>query len=295
MAKAIQAFGAPSYPVPMGGMCMSTRFHMNASGIQSAESRPRSSLERIVFQRLLRAKGVSCITTADPSLAEYSGAQTTREFAKVKYIPEIGMGVPRIAKSEARTRFHIAKDDRVILVYGMITRRKGIEELLNAIATQHRDTRLKVLVVGEADAEMRSMLRSATEKSTCSCIPVATHLEFADAETEEAAFAASDAVWVAYRQHSVMSGVFYQAVCCGIPVITADYGILPWLASKYGVGISVSLDDPHATGKRIVNLLTDERQYAIHRRRAEAIREPHLPGNFGRAICDAIIESLADF
>ena len=292
MSRAIQFLGAPSYPAPMGGMFMSATFHMARRGIQSAESRTRSSLERIVFQRLLRAKGITCITTADPSLHEYARTQKAPEFAKVKFVPEIGMDPPRIQKSEARARFGIADDDRVILVFGMVTKRKGIKDLLNALATHKRDTRLKVLVVGEADAEITSFLRSFDEKNSHNHPLLTTHLEFADAATEEAAFAASDAVWVAYRQHSVTSGVFYQAICCGIPVITADYGVLPWLTAKYGVGISVSLDDPRATGERIADLLADEAQYAAYCRQAQAIREPHLPGNFARAICDAIVESV---
>ena len=71
-------------------------------------------------------------------------------------------------------------------------------------------------------------------------------------------------------------------------MITADYGVLSRIASEYDVGISVNLDDARGTGERIANLFNDERQYAVYRRNAEAVRGKHLPVNFGRAVCDVI-------
>ena len=99
MMRAVQMLGAPSYPVAMGGMCMSATFHLCDFGVESGESGVRMKLQRMVFERVLRAKGVACITTADPMLAKFASGQKKLEYGKVKYVPEIGMDVPGIGKA----------------------------------------------------------------------------------------------------------------------------------------------------------------------------------------------------
>jgi glycosyltransferase involved in cell wall biosynthesis len=109
---------------------------------------------------------------------------------------------------------------------------------------------------------------------------------------QERCFAAADAVWVAYRNHSTMSGVFSQAMSCSLPVIGPNYGLLSWLISEYGVGICVDIDKPTETGLQIVEMLRSDEMMRGFRYKARRISKEHLRENFGNIICDAITSGL---
>jgi glycosyltransferase involved in cell wall biosynthesis len=291
MNNAVQLFGAPSYPTPFGGTVMRARFHMKAIGVSGAKSTAAGLIEGFNFRRLLSAKGVSCVTTADPGLADFCHSQRERTFKKVKYVPEIGMLRPSIGRDEARARFGFRPNDRVILVYGLISKRKGIDELLQAVRRLERDSPIKVLVAGQPDEEMRLVLQSKFDDLKSERLRLL--LGFVDYDLENTVFAAADAVWVAYKNHSTMSGVFYQAVCCGLPVIAPNYGILHWLAGKHGTGITVDPDAAEETGRQLTKLLCDGEEYAEISQKARDLASFHSPESFGRAVCDAIFCSCS--
>ncbi len=289
MDKAIQAFGSPSFPTPFGGMCMRPRFHMKALGISCGCSQAGSLLGRWSFRRLLGARGIACITTADPSLSDFCLRQTSRRFRKVRYVPEIGMGPPSWCKSDAKAQLGFSPDDRVILVYGVLSGRKAIADLLHAIETQGDRSSLRALIVGQPDRETQQLL---CERGPPESRRFKTILGFTDPRAEERIFAAADAVWVAYKDHSTMSGVFYQGICSHIPVITADYGILKWLAARQDVGISVDPTNPAETGVKLARLFDARTDYDRFCNNAIQLASHHRPVEFGSQTCDAIEDAL---
>jgi len=289
--QAILLRGSPSGTVPMGGMSMRVRFHMRAAGIDSRVTRAASVAGALAFRRLLKLPSVRCVTTADPTLGEYSRGRGTKDFRKVRYVPELGMVVPAMDVTEARTYLGLEKRQHVVLVYGAISVRKGIPELLSAVA-RLGDLPLCVLIVGQADDKAREFLETPYVMKMVNAGRVKLRMSYSGDLDEAAAFAAADAVWVAYRNHSTMSGVFLQAVCAHRPVITADYGILPWLAARDGVGISVDATDPDSTAGRIADLFSDHGKYDTYRENTVRIAARHLPSSFGSSVCDAIASSL---
>jgi glycosyltransferase involved in cell wall biosynthesis len=286
MDKAIQFLGAPSYPTPFGGACMRVRFHMKAVGVRGAAFSAAGMLEALTFRRLLTAKGVACVTTADPSLVRFCEAQRSKKFRKVRFFPEMGMDRPSISGNEARTQLGFGAEDRIVLVYGMITERKGIRELFNSLDTLGPNSPIKVVIAGPQDDDTRNFLAANINSRYAQRVRLIDgHV---DRDLEGTLFAAANAVWVAYKGHSTMSSVFYQAACCGLPVIASNYGILSWLVEEQGVGISVNPQDPAKTGELIYKLLCGGSEYAGICKNSEELARLHSPANFARAVCDAI-------
>ena len=114
---------------------------------------------------------------------------------------------------------------------------------------------------------------------------------FSGRETEAIALAASDAVCVAYKDHALMSAVFCQAMCSGVPIISPNYGLLAWLAGKYCVGIAVDIQDPLATGNALARLFEDRASYTEYCENARRHAQEHAPSAFGRAVCESVLES----
>jgi glycosyltransferase involved in cell wall biosynthesis len=290
MDKAIQLLGAPSRPTPMGGMTMRVRFHLNRLGVETHRSL-LSSLASWSFSQLLRTRSLASVTTADPSLLSYCERQPAARYRKVFYVPEIGMEPPAVPAAEARAAFGLRADDRVILVFGFIDERKAYDELIEAICTAEVD-RVRILVVGNARDSAREALDGVKYEPLRRRGILVTRLGFAEDEVQARAFAAADLVWVAYRNHSTMSGVFSQAMSCALPVIAPNYGLLSWLVSEYKVGIQVDIGNPSATGSQINALLQDQEALRTLRRNAAHLAAKHSPRNFGSAVCDAIAAGL---
>jgi glycosyltransferase involved in cell wall biosynthesis len=284
MDKAMLVLGPPSPRKAMGGMCMRVRFHMPYIEGQASRHSVKVTFGEMQLRRLASIAGV---TTADPALFEFcqNGGGSLRN---IRFVPEIGMERPSISKIDARRKLGIAESDRVILVYGGLTPKKAVAELVAATALIPEEQRVLVLAVGKPDEWMTGYLATAEARLAMEQRRLVVHGRFADRALEEAAFASADAAWVAYNDAGSMSGVFFQAVCSGLPVIAPMKGILRWLVRRHGVGISVDPQDAPATAKTILSLLSDPHALQTVRANTEAIAERHLPSTFGDAVCDAI-------
>ncbi len=287
MDKAIQVLGAPSHPVPMGGMMMRVRFHLKQLGVETHRSL-FPSLASLSFAGLLGARSLAAVTTADPTLVKYCEGKRQSKYRKVTYVPEIGMVAPRRDSATAKKEFGFRPESRVILIYGSIEVRKAFTELIEAIAGAESIPSIRILIVGQPDQAARETLESTKYEELRRKGVLATRLGFADTETQDLAFAAADVVWVAYRNHSTMSGVFSQAMSCSLPVIGPNYGLLSWLVSEYKVGICVDINNPREIGSRIVEMLQNAESMEAFRRKAAQISLSHLPRSFAGAVCDAI-------
>jgi glycosyltransferase involved in cell wall biosynthesis len=291
MDDAIAILGTPSRPVPMGGMVMRIRYHLKQLGVETSRSLG-TQIEMLSFSRLLKARGVALVTTADPSFAKYCAQQSAAGYRKVHYVPELGMRAPPLDAASAKRAFGFRPDDKVVLIYGAIDARKAFAELIAAVSGPMLSDRIRVLIVGRPDEPSATVLNGAGYEALRRQGVLVNMLEFADRNLQEKCFAAADAVWVAYRNHSTMSGVFSQAMSCSLPVIGPNYGLLSWLISEYSVGICVDIDKPTQTGLQILKMLCNEEIMQGFRNKASRMSREHLPENFGNTICDAITSGL---
>jgi|GEM_PF-6469245 len=286
MDKAILILGPPSRPIPAGGMAMRVKFHLTDLRAQAKTNRP--SFGSYLFSRLLGVPKLSVVTTADPYLIDVCKMHREPRYRKLRYVPELGMLPPLIDRATAKTGFGFEPNDRVILVFGCIDGRKAFAELVDAVLTQPKHTRLRVLIVGPPTVGAAAILSGSKYDDLRRAGILVTRLEFSDVTKQTPAFAAADVVWVAYRNHSTMSAVFYQAISCSKPVIAPNYGLISWLATNYDVGIQVNIDDPEGTGSAITKLFQDSARFDVFVSNARALSNSYLPQNFGAGVCDAI-------
>ena len=193
MDKAIQMLGVPSHPVPMGGMVMRARFHLRELGVETHRSLV-PSLAPWAFSRLLRVRDLVIVTTADPTLAQYCENKRTARYRKVAYIPEIGMTPPTRDSVLAKEELGFARDDKVILIFGAIDKRKAFLELGAALECIEPAERVRLLIVGQPDRVALQTLGSGRLAELRRKGTLVTRLGFADDATQETAFAAADFV-----------------------------------------------------------------------------------------------------
>jgi glycosyltransferase involved in cell wall biosynthesis len=188
----------------------------------------------------------------------------------------------------ARAALGIAPAQTLVLLYGALHQRKGVAELLAALADPRMPAEVAALVAGAQDP--------FTERTLAA--PAAARLRahgrlyeapgFLDDAAEARAFAAADLVWLGYRNFNAGSAVLVQAGVVGLPCVATDRGLVAWTVERYGLGITVDTGDPDAIVAGVQRLALDRQLRRECGPRGRAFAARRTPEQFGRGICDAI-------
>ncbi len=190
-----------------------------------------------------------------PQLAARSGLPESR----IRVVPHGSYDVFRQAdldRGAARKLLGVPQDARLVLFFGEIRAEKNLDGLVRAMARvreQIPDAYLlaagkirhvdPAVIVAEID---RLGLRDAVDFR-----PV-----YVDDAHVDAHFAAADVVALPYRDIT-QSGVVFQAMTAGVPVVATDTGALGHTVREAGCGLVVAPGDEPALAGALVELLRD--------------------------------------
>jgi glycosyltransferase involved in cell wall biosynthesis len=152
--------------------------------------------------------------------------------AKVEVVP-FGINdvipVARLSRSEARQRLRLGADEKVLLFFGNIAPYKGVEDLLQAMATLVReDKRFRLILAGRVKdrtceaywAELERLIQSL---GLGACIR--QEIRYVPDEEAGLFFRAADVSVLPYRR-VYQSGVVALSYAQGVPVVASDAGSL---------------------------------------------------------------------
>lgn len=258
---AIAFLGSPFEHTPWNGIVMRPSFHYREMDIVCPAS-AGSRLKKRLFLRLLAERNLKTLFTTDETLKVYIDNKWTKFSNRLEkyhdpvHLPE------KWEKNEARRFLGIPASVPLILIYGAITGRKGVDRLLLAFNEYQFPKGAHVLLAGKQSEDVQQILRG---------YPLAQKLMkehrlhqlpgFIDADQEIASLSAADILWLGYRDHYVMSGVLVQAGRMGLPVIADECGLIGWYTSKYSLGVVVKSSDTHEVA-RAVRILIEDKEFA---------------------------------
>lgn len=230
---ALPLLGSPFGATPWLGITMRAGFHHHRVGVRAPRQPLVNAVKTLLFRRALRTPGLKTLLSIDPTLPAWHGE---RGGAALTYLadpsPDPRFDMTPATRAAARARLGLAPDSGpVLLVYGAITARKGVRELVCALAT-HR-TAPRLVVAGAQDDDIRAWLPAAAAGLS----PPPLLLDRFIPEAEEAdLFSACDAVWLGYQGHYGMSGVLVQAYRFGKPVLATADGLIGWFCGGRDLG-----------------------------------------------------------
>jgi len=220
---ALPFLGSPFDGAPWLGITMRSSFHHRKVGVKAPDRRIVNTVKACLFRQAVQAKGMRALLSIDPTLSEWSAHTLGQRAAAVRYLADPFPDAQADDPAAARAKLGLSPRTRHVLVYGSITDRKGIRELVAALETMHDAPTL--VVAGEQDGETREFLRAHAQRLT----PAPILLDhFITNEMEFELFSACDAVWLGYKGHYGMSGVLVQAYRFGKPVIATAEGLIGW-------------------------------------------------------------------
>lgn len=250
---ALPFFGSPFGDTPWIGITMRATFHHRSVGIKAPRRPIVNAVKARLFRRATETHGLLTLLSIDPTLPGWSERawpvkrpeRPAGTRASIAYLadpcPEARADDPLAARS--RLRFGPGPH---LLVYGSITERKGIRELVVALEQMVQPPTL--VVAGEQDALTRAFLHVHTRTLTPEPIVldcfVANELEFD-------LFSACDAVWLGYKGHYGMSGVLVQAYRFGKRVVATSEGLIGWFCAGGTFGPVLDALSPEAIARGI--------------------------------------------
>lgn len=252
---AVPLLGSPFADTAWIGITMRATFHHRQVGVKAPDRRLVNAVKARLFRHAARARGLRTLLSIDPTLPEWSARALARtkagtcSRASIAYLADPFPDACPDDPAAARSRLHFGAGPH-LLVYGSITDRKGIRELVAALERMEQPPTL--VVAGEQDAATRAFLQM--HASRLSPEPVIVD-RFITNELERDLFSACDVVWLGYKGHYGMSGVLVQAYRFGKRVVATSEGLIGWFCA--GGALGPVLDDlsPEAIARGIETAL----------------------------------------
>jgi len=280
--------GSPFGQTPWTAITMGTSLHRQAFVI--GKSPWGSWIRQELFLRVLKIKSLTRIFTIDEAFNSF--VSISQEYSwlksKVGYLPDPAELLSLPSLRESRARLGIEDDVFVILVFGSVTLRKGIAQLLSALSTdiEESDRNVCILVAGKCDQQVRELFDQDVGRQFVARKRLRVIDWYVEPELEATVFRASNVVWIGYVNHLGMSGVLVQAGQAGLPVIGPNEGPLSQLISKHGLGLLVDVSDPDSIRQSLKRFMVDSQFAAECGKHGLEKFQTHSPANFARLILE---------
>ncbi|HZZ10012.1 MAG TPA: glycosyltransferase [Paraburkholderia sp.] len=271
--------GSPFGKTPWIGITMRSTFHHHKVGIKAPDKPIVNAIKAAIFKRAIRCTGLRTLLTIDPTLPEWAAQSASKGSAAIAYVADPFPDERAENPVLARERLGLDPNQRYLLVYGAITERKGIYELVHAMTRMdHAPT---LIVAGEQDAGTRHFMRNHVR----SLKPAPLILDsFISNEMERDLFSACDAVWLGYKGHYGMSGVLVQAYRFGKPVVATEDGLIGWFSRRCELGPIMSDLSTASIGKALTESMTSWPHAPAATSAREDLLSRHTLGQFKQTL-----------
>lgn len=272
--------------------------HYRELGVTAIEGLPipqrlqewlKRSRDSVLYPLVLRNPKVKVVLTPDPLFPEYADRHYARG-SKVSSLPEPYGGEDRSSRASE-------PDDRVnFLLFGSITVRKGVLEILDALPylTNQEAEGTRLIIAGHVDEGLRptlqAKLRSARQQRPEVDIVIRDYV--IPEEQLVALLTSADVVLCPYRRHVGPSGVLIWAAQFDKPVISQRFGLMGALVDRYQLGLACAPEDPRDLAECFrATLRGGPEVLGSHSRMAE-FAASHNPQSFFKAVTHSLSMSL---
>ena len=268
---------------PVSGIYFRPDFHYpTPSGLKARLAMLR---KRLILNGVLRQGVLANLFCLDHSVVAALRAVSFRTRILPLPDPVATYNVAPAEVTELRRRLGIEPGRRVLLLFGFLDERKGIEPLLDALKRLRPDLRSSVclLLVGPIKPDYQATIdaRLATLDPAIQVV-----CEYAEIKGRliQTYFELADFVLALYQRHVGMASVVVRAGVSGKPVLASDYGYLGQLVPQQQLGAVADSTDPVAIGNLLERALTGPLPYSPANLRQLA--EANSDAAFARTIFD---------
>ncbi|MCM1984901.1 glycosyltransferase [Lyngbya confervoides] len=250
-------------PCDISGIYFRPTFHYpQLSGKQSSRREQIQHMwERMLLHRVLHNRKFRNLFSLDPFVLKY--IDNVPAWASVLHLSDPVRLDPAPADLEDRLsqltqHLGIEAGRTIFLMFGALTGRKGIYQILDSIPLLPKDVNRKIclLLVGGADDGNRVRINHQVD-SLCERYPIQIirHYDFVPDAEVPLYFYLSDIVLAIYQRHVGMSGILIWAATTGKPVISSDYGLMGAIVRQYQLGTTLDSSEPKQLAQGMQTLI----------------------------------------
>ena len=213
--------------------------------------RIRNYRETTLYKRMLKHPALSTLFSLDPYFAEYA-SKSFKQGDKVRTLTEPGLFPQDRATYRPSDIVDCAvpEDRTCFLLFGVLIRRKGLLQVLEALRMLDSKIASKIAVIfaGKLQDDVHSEFRERLGQLTSESPELWTYLEDRAINPAEITdlIIRCDVVLAPYQHHIGSSNVMLWAAGAQKPIIIQEYGLIGALARDYKLGLVVDTTKPQA-------------------------------------------------
>lgn len=160
---------------------------------------------------------------------------------------------------ELREKLKIEAGRKVFLLFGYLDDRKGIEQVLDAIAllSDSEASKVALLLVGPIGVDYQYLIEKKIEEKKGE-VQVITHFTEIKGGLIQTYFELADFVLTLYQKHIGMSSIVVRAALSAKPLISSDFGYMGKLVEQNGFGETIDSSNPAEICKALTKALNDQ-------------------------------------
>lgn len=259
------AFGLHA-PCTISGIYFRPSFHYKY--FEAYQPSRKDSLQALrqqwILRGALRNHTLTTLFSLDPLATKYIRQLSDKTDVITLVDPvKIPMTPENQAKltNDFRQKLHISPDRRIFLLFGVLTARKGINQVLDAICLLDQAVTQKIclLLVGRIELDMVQIQEKLQQVRELTGAQIILDNQFVSEENIQNYFCLTDVVLATYQRHVGMSGIVLRAAAAGKPLLSTDYGLMGELVRKYQLGLVVNCEDARTISWGLLQFLTVEK------------------------------------
>lgn len=244
-------------PCPFSGIYFKPTFHYvdfsnHAPSWSSSVKRRR---ERSLLSRVLQHPQFQTLFCLDPFAVKYFEALQGNTHSVFLPDPVQITDDSEIQLDTLRNELNISSDKLIFLVLGVLSKRKGIHQLLEAVSILPPEIckKLCLLLVGETSKKEKALIESRVDALRQSRpVQLVSRYEFIPEQEVYSYYQLADVVLAPYQQHVGMSGALVMAAAAQKPVLSSDYGLMGKIVQHYSLGLTVDSTLPVEIAKGLI-------------------------------------------
>ena len=226
----------------------------------------------------------------DPIAVDYirDNLQTN---ARIMQLPDsfVREEIPRDRIDRLREEFQIESGRRVVLLLGILDRRKGPVQLLQAIDAMDDASKSKMclLMAGKIDEQIESEVLDHVDKlQRQGKLQLVMKNSYITDTLVQDYYELADVALTTYQNHMGMSSALIRAALAKIPVLSSSYGLMGELVLRHQLGTVVDTTSPVEFTAAIEKVVNEDVDRLFDLKEALEFADSHSPDALGRTLKD---------
>lgn len=275
-------------PCACSGIYFRPRFHysnLTEDRIDWREQLARWQ-EKLLLAATFKNPQLKCIFSLDPFVIKYFPVSSRVKVVALPDPVEIDSNLI-IDREQLKASLGIEPQRKVFLLFGGLTKRKGILPLLDALTLLPAELGQKIclLLVGSISEQFKHKIQpKIAAVAQGNLVQIISEYRYVTETETQQYFQLADVVLALYQRHIGMSGIIIRAAAAQKPVISSNYGLMGEITRRYQLGLPLDSSKPQEVAEGIKHLLVKSPGELIDGDRARQFAQQNSPFNFASTI-----------